>query len=70
MLLTVRELTFGQHRGEVLGNLGNGTWEIGAVQKGMEGEEVKKAIADNSLPVLLVGNGAVAEGMGGVESIV
>lgn len=36
----------------------------------MEGEEVKKAIADNSLLVFLFVNGAVAEGVGDTESVV
>lgn len=45
-------------------------WGTGAVHKGMEGEEVKKAIADHSLQVLLIVNGAVAEGVGAIESTV
>lgn len=36
----------------------------------MEGEEVKKAITDNSLLVFLIVNGAVAEGVGDNESVV
>ena len=43
--------------------------EIGVVQEGMEGEAVKKAVADNSLKVLFIVNGTVAKSGGGIERV-
>lgn len=45
-------------------------WGIGVVQEGMEGEGVKKAIADSSSKVLFIVNGTVVKSRGGIESIV